>query len=117
MDASEEDFDRKQRSTIRMLFARRWLRMHLVGLGCFVLSVATIAVAEFFNIPRAKWPGVLEFVAACLVFYWSFKRGFRCPQCNGNLGPLAVAGTIRSVCYCPFCGKDFDSEVEGNGNA
>ncbi len=104
--------------TVRDHLNRKVVPAFSLMLVCFVLF-ALMGVA------KSAWQGIhwlpfLPFlgVIACILY---LSYGVRCPNCGGSIGHLPFlpgGGYVRfsrKLKYCPFCGVEFDRELESLG--
>jgi hypothetical protein len=66
-----------------------------------------------------NWPFLLVAISGMIVSAWASEYArlvLKCPWCDGNLVPLIFnrAGIAmgRRVRFCPYCGTNFDDELE-----
>lgn len=99
------DYLSKKRRIVYMVAFICWLSFGITGL--------TESLREKPGFPPLF---LLPFIGfGCCVLFMLF--GFRCPRCKNNLGytiqwPSSFWNLSDKLKYCPFCGVEFDKEIE-----
>src|SRR5437867_5433156 len=107
--------------TARAMIDRRFRAVMRVVFVGFALFVAALVADKGLGMPEWVWVfGLAGFGVAWLTMMGAWIIGFRCPQCSGRLTPLLFySGRFRldpRIRFCPYCGKDLDSECEARAD-
>lgn len=105
---------------------RKWIVLWFVGFGVFA---ATPLIAIAFHLVSDNDPKFVLFMLPGIalvfgLFFYILFAGVKCPNCNGNLAPLALfwPGWRGLPClparykFCPYCARSFDQPIEGQYN-
>jgi predicted neutral ceramidase superfamily lipid hydrolase len=99
--------------TLRQRLKRQSAKLFLAMFSLYTVMVATVlTLGERLNAETLLvFLAIMVTIPFLLLYLW-----FRCPSCNSSLGTLIghfgpLQGLGKPVCFCPYCGVQFDSQV------
>jgi hypothetical protein len=80
-------------------------------------GAGVIIVSPILN-PKEEYSLFIMLLLVAVVLVVIFRISFHCPKCKSSWAPIAMYSggpfsISKRIIFCPYCGVDVDSELEG----